>query len=329
MHPNKYHKPIILLAKIAFGLFAFWFVLQGVNIAELTAMFKLQQHSLLILAGFLLVIQVLFGALRWRAILLAISPDNTKQLSKIHVLKFYYISVFFNCCLPGTVGGDVVRVWLIKSEHTPLPLAISSVVIDRLLTLFALGVMCLITMPILSGYLASKDFLVSNPWLLTISAVVIAILSLWLLFNLQKISKKIPLLKSQHWLEHLSNSLHLLIRTPKLTIISMLHAIIAHASYCLCAYVLTLSLGNTLSIIDSLTLVPWVLLIAIIPVSIGGWGLREVAMVFMLGLAGVPQAVALTVSVQLGLLAIIISLPAGILWLVSRVKQPSVVVHQD
>jgi len=308
----KYSKSLSMLAKIALMLLAFWFVLRGVNMDELKSMLRGQNRYAFAEGFVFLAFQIVLGSIRWRMVLVCLSKAGSHVISRLSALKTYYISVFFNCCLPGTVGGDVIRVWLVKSEHTPLPLAISSVVIDRMIALLALGVMGGITMPVFAGYLGI------SAWIMLPLFLLILAFGFWVLFNLDKIVLKIPFLKSLHWLEHLLSNIRLMLVCPRPAFWSLFYAIISHISYCLCAYVLARSLGNPISLVDAVTLVPWVLLISIIPISIGGWGLREAAMVYMLGLIGVPQMVALAVSVQLGLLSIVTSIPAGFLWLVSR-----------
>jgi uncharacterized membrane protein YbhN (UPF0104 family) len=52
-------------------------------------------------------------------------------------------------------------------------------------------------------------------------------------------------------------------------------------------------------------------LAATIPITVGGWGLREVAAVYVLGLLGVPSADALSVSVMVGLCVTLITLAAS------------------
>lgn len=308
----RHSKALSLFLKLALMLLAFWFVLHGIDAGELQAMLRSQNRYAFIEGLMFLSFQVVLGSIRWRMVLVCLNKTGGKVISHLSALKTYYISVFFNCCLPGTVGGDVIRVWLVKSEHTPLPLAISSVVIDRMIALLALGVMGGITMPVLAGYLGI------SAWIMLPLFLFILAFGFWVLFNLDKIILKIPFLKSLHWLEHLLSNIRLMLVCPGPASWSLFYAIISHICYCLCAYVLARSLGNPISLLDAVTLVPWVLLISIIPISIGGWGLREAAMVYMLGLIGVPQMVALAVSVQLGLLSIVTSIPAGFLWLVSK-----------
>ncbi len=307
----KHSKHLSLLAKIVLMLLAFWFVLRGINMDELKDMLKAQKRTAFVEAGLFLLLQVLLGAVRWRYILAGLVGSGS-MISRLSGLKTYYISVFFNCCLPGTVGGDVVRIWLVKSEHTPLPLAISSVVIDRMVALLALGVMGGLTLPFLAPEIGISG------WLLIPTFLALASFAFWVLFNLDRIIPKIPFLKTLHWLEHLLKNIRLILTLPKPALCSLSYGVVSHITYCLAAYTLAGSLGSPISVLDSLTLVPWVLLISIIPISIGGWGLREAAMVFMLGLVGVPQAAALALSVQLGLISIVISIPAGLLWLTGR-----------
>ncbi len=308
----KYPKRLSLLAKLALMLLVFWLVARGVDMQEVENMLRGQNRMAFIGASFFFMVQVALGAVRWRVIMAAIAGAGAQVISYLRVFKFFYISVFFNCCLPGTVGGDVVRVWLIKAEHVPLPLAISSVVIDRMIALLALGVMGGFTMPILAGYIGI------SAWLITPAYFLLVAFGLWVLFHMDKVIIRSKFLKKLQWMEFLLQNIRTVMARPKAGLCSLFYAIISHASFCMTAYILAESLGNPVSFIDCLTLIPWVLLISIIPISIGGWGLREAAMVFFLGLIGVPQEAALTLSIQIGLLAIVASIPAGFLWLVGR-----------
>lgn len=320
---SKYSKHLSLLAKFALMLLAFWFVARGVNMQEVKEMLRTQNRSAFFEAAALLALQVIVGAVRWRMVLVGLAENSQKVISSLSALKTYYISVFFNCCLPGTVGGDVIRVFLVKSEHTPLPLAISSVVIDRMIALLALAVMGAVTMPVLAGYLGISG------WILTPLFILLIGFGFWILFHLDKIVLTIPFLKKLHWLENLVSNIRLMLIRPRPASASLAYAIFSHICYCLSVYVLAESFSSPVTLLEAVTLVPWVLLISIIPISIGGWGLREAAMVFLLGLAGVPQAVALTLSVQVGLLLIVVTIPAGFLWLMNRRRPEGRITGRD
>jgi hypothetical protein len=70
-----------------------------------------------------------------------------------------------------------------------------------------------------------------------------------------------------------------------------------------------------LSLVSWMMIVPPVTLIQLAPVSLAGWGVREAALVVVLGSFGVPAEAALAISVLVGLCLILVGLPGGLIWL--------------
>jgi uncharacterized membrane protein YbhN (UPF0104 family) len=91
----------------------------------------------------------------------------------------------------------------------------------------------------------------------------------------------------------------------------------------LAVFILARDLDVRITATDCIVLLPTVQLITALPISMGGWGVREFAMVTLLGYAGVPAASALVVSLVLALLSIIAAIPGGVLWLVKRRRYSS------
>ena len=75
------------------------------------------------------------------------------------------------------------------------------------------------------------------------------------------------------------------------------------------------SLGVDLPFLSWAAIVPPVTLIQLVPVSLAGWGVRELGFVVVLAGFGIPAEPALAVSLLVGLCLIIIGLPGGLLWL--------------
>jgi uncharacterized membrane protein YbhN (UPF0104 family) len=65
-------------------------------------------------------------------------------------------------------------------------------------------------------------------------------------------------------------------------------------------------------------LVPTALLVAMVPISLGSWGVREASMIFFLGWAGVSATMALSISVTFGILNVIVDALGGIAWTFAR-----------
>lgn len=78
-------------------------------------------------------------------------------------------------------------------------------------------------------------------------------------------------------------------------------------------------------------LVPAIMEIAMLPVSLAGWGLREGAAVVAFGALGLPADQALGASIAFGLTLAAVSMLGGILWFVDRreMAQISLEVSED
>ena len=53
-----------------------------------------------------------------------------------------------------------------------------------------------------------------------------------------------------------------------------------------------------------------------LPVSLGGWGVRELTFVYSLGAAGVGAEAALSLSIAFGLLRVVVGAIGGVTWVV-------------
>jgi uncharacterized membrane protein YbhN (UPF0104 family) len=242
-HPSR--KIFRLLAKIGLTLVAFWFVLRGIDFAYLGEMLKRQDRLLMALAALCIALQIVLWGARWRLILARLAQGaHVAPLSEM--LKISYIGAFFNCCLPGTVGGDVIRVWLAKSEQVSLSLSIHSVVIDRIIALAALVLLVLIMLPVL-GKNAGID-----PGVAWMAAIAAGLIGLWLLFNIERPLQPFTHIPIVRWLLYFVASLRLLLARKRSALAALLYALAGHACFCLCGYVLAQSLGIELGLLQAL-----------------------------------------------------------------------------
>ena len=82
--------------------------------------------------------------------------------------------------------------------------------------------------------------------------------------------------------------------------------------------VLATALGISVSPFDAFTLVPAALLLAMVPISLAGWGVREVVFIQAFSLAGVAPSNALALSLLYGLVGLITGLLGGAVWFAER-----------
>lgn len=304
-----------LAVKAALTLATLWFVCRGIDFVHLLEILEQQNRMLLVETTLLMILQSLLGGVRWKLVTNALAATKAHCITMWESQKIYYIGVFFTTCLPGTVGGDVVRIWMAKGLGIPLSQAINAVIIDRMIALFGIGVMVLATLPVFAGLLQLDSVAVYS-----VSALLV-VLGFVTVFFLERVLTPHGHLRPVQWLLHFLSSLKLIMTHPYVCASAIMLALVAHVSYSLSAYVMAQSLGIPMTVMQSMAFIPLVMLITTIPISIGGWGVREASMVGLLGLVGIGQEAALMLSVQMGLLFMVISLPASVLWLMSRKRQ--------
>ncbi len=302
-----------LLLKIGLTFAAFWFIFYEMDFERIGAIVSKQNPSILLIVFLFTIIQTIMGAVRWRMIIPVLGGPGNKGLTVWESLRLTYIGIFFNICLPGgTVGGDAIRIWLTKAEGVSLSVAIHSVIIDRIIALSALAIMVWIGLPWI-GEMAGF-----NGTILAVALVPLALVGLWLVYNVQRIMTRMSHVSFVNQLLHFLSSIRAILSHGKVSLSAVLYALVGHILYCIAMTYLADSLGIDLTITNSLLLLPPVVLAALLPISIGGWGIREFVMIMMLALIHVSQEEALVLSLEGGLISMVNGLPGGLIWLLDK-----------
>lgn len=313
MHTKKTFTGYLLsISKWIISLGMLAWVLHAIDFSEVRGMLINQNPFIPAATVALMIVQMMTSTTRWQRVIFVLSGKvlNTRYYQ---LVKLNFISMFFNSCLPGTIGGDVVRAVLLKRENIPMTLCAHSVILDRLIAMFGVYFMVTLGLPWLHDLIPALHV----GWLMGGSmAIMVAFI-----FFLEKAPKFLSRLPHNH-LTSLTNGLlrdmHKLVFTWKEFIVVLLQAVLSHAYFCMAVFLLAASLGAPLTPGESLLLIPPVLLLTMLPISVGGWGVREVSMVGFLALAGVPKEAALTISVQFGILLILASLPGAYYYATQR-----------
>jgi len=93
------------------------------------------------------------------------------------------------------------------------------------------------------------------------------------------------------------------------------------ALYSLSIYFLARGLGITVTTDDCLVLVPLTMLVTVLPITVGGWVLREGATVFVFGAVGAAPDAALAWSITTGVVVMAVAVVGGLLWLLPRNRE--------
>jgi len=295
--------------KIALTAASLAYLLQKVDLAAAWQTGRTLPLGYFLAAIGLQAVQIVICALRWQAILRAISSP----LPFMRAVGLFLIGNFFGQILPGAVGGDAVRIVATRRAGLGLAASINSVMLERAATVYALVLLTTLAEPALLNRLPQTPGL----WLfpaLTIGAT----FGLIFLAELDRLPESWRQWKLVRGFVQLAADTRVCFLRVKNAVPIMGIALLGHVNLAVLIWVLGVGLGAPVGLIDCLVLVPPVILVATLPISIAGWGAREVAMITVFGLIGVPAAQATAMSVLFGLSTILIALPGGVLLLMEK-----------
>ena len=295
-----------LKAAVTAGLI--WLVLRGVDLgAALDRMADLSAGAA-VLAVLLLLSHCFVAGWRWRMVMRLFGPVLPVAVS----IRLFLEGYFFNNALPSTIGGDGVRVWRAVKLGLPLGASVNGVLLDRVTGLTGLFILVAAGQPLLYARIEDTATRLAFAAILLAGAAGIALLIL-----ARHIPGRLVPARLREGLRKLSEATHAAYLRPAVSLPVLGLSVVVHGLIVASVHVIAVGLGLDVGLFESLVLVPAVILLSTVPVSIGGWGLREGLMVVALGLAGVPADAALTVSVLFGLAQIAAGLPGGVLWLMA------------
>tara|TARA_B100001109_G_scaffold79804_2_gene65253 strand:+ start:10517 stop:11350 length:834 start_codon:yes stop_codon:yes gene_type:complete len=243
------------------------------------------------------IIQYLLSAWRWYFIA---HNTNAKIIYK-DALKYYYISGFLNNILPTGIMGDIYRTMNIKVDNqrtSNFLKSFQSVIFERLSGQITLIITFIVSLGIF--FLINQKYEAFSYILLII---ILSLIFIKIFFISSQKNKYIISFKyifsGRRFYKHFFLSL-----TIVLTYIT---------TYIICAF----SLNLNIDIVSFFVFAPIILFSMTLPISIGGWGIRETTALVISFLLGLSVSSSVTVAIVYGLTNLICSLP-GIYFLVYK-----------
>jgi uncharacterized membrane protein YbhN (UPF0104 family) len=259
--------------------------------------------------------QVGTSALRWRDIVMACGV----ALPTLTSLRYVFIGQFFSQVLPSTVGGDAARIWLLARGGAGWPRSIYSVMIDRVIGVTVLAMVVTACLPwtlqLVKDPVARGALVVIGLGALSAAAVFLSLGH-----------SKLQIMERWWGTRHLAAASRLawqLCRSLRgARVIAMSFAV--HLMTVLAAWTAARAAHASLDMTQALFLVLPVVLVATIPISIAGWGVRESAMIMAFSYAGLAEADGLIVSILYGAATLFIGGIGGLVWVASGYRWRSV-----
>lgn len=276
-------KKFKILLKLGLTGIALYLVFQKIDTKQLLEIVKTIQWFWLLPAVLLFIVSKVFTAFRLNQYFKNISLYISERLN----LKLYLIGMFYNLFLPGGIGGDGYKVYLLnKHFKTPIKKLIQSVLLDRLGGLVAIvfllfGLFLLVNIQI--------DFLETEVWnSLMIAGLILTIPGFWLL---QKyfFNDFLPSFWSANaW------------------------SMAGQLAQLICAWFILRSLGITENILAYQLVFLLSSIVAVLPLTIGGVGARELVFVYAHTYAGIEETAAVAFSLIFFLISAGVSLSGAL-----------------
>ena len=297
----------LIAVKIAISAILLYFATRRINLDTIGERLSRLEPGWIAAAITISVVQTGLVAIRWRRIALLCGAP----LSAPQAIRFNLIASFFSQVLPSTIGGDAARILLLARTGAGWWPATYSVLLDRFIGVLALAALVtaglywsfgLIESPVgrlvllgigcgslLGGvvFLALGHWAVLTRWTFTRRLAEMAVLARQLLFSRAS--------------------------SPFIVLSSLL----IHLMTALTAWAVAQAIAAQLGYVDALVLVLPVILVATVPISIAGWGVRESALVLAFSYAGLPESDGLVVSVLFGGVLFVVGIIGGMVWLAS------------
>jgi glycosyltransferase 2 family protein len=290
------------------------FLVSKVDIGEVFTRMRQLDLRYLALAASLLLLQLILSGGRWQLVANILGV----KLGLEHAVRLALIGQFFSQALPSAIGGDAVRAWLVSRGAVGFGRALVTVVCDRAIGLVILLLIACATLPLFFDRVSA-----------TAPRMVLAYLYAGLLSGFVLLLWAGPRLLQPFTRFKLTAGLHMivtglrqLVRPRGRSAYVLILALVVQTALILGVYWLAQALGIAVRVSDCFAIVPPVMLAAMVPLSIAGWGVREGAMVAGMGFVGVSAADALALSLLFGILQLALALPGGALWLRSGDTAP-------
>ena len=232
-----------------------------------------------------------------------------RRISLTDSLRVHYLGLWFNQVLPTSMGGDVVKVLVLRGNYGTSR-AVRVTLLDRLSGYLFLALALGLTAPLYFERFASPymGWIACGVFMATACFVALAIAA----------ARSSAVRRFSH--VRIRGALLFALDIPRLLRGRYLwqqigSSAVVHLSGITAFWALAHALEIGAPFLDHFLVVPLVFLVALLPVSFAGWGLRETGAIGIYGLVGISPQDALAVSLLFGMVLVMAAVPGGILWL--------------
>ncbi|MDD4954164.1 MAG: lysylphosphatidylglycerol synthase transmembrane domain-containing protein [Candidatus Omnitrophica bacterium] len=306
-----FKKIFSILSRVAISAALLFFVFRQVDEKALLGTLKNVNLPLLVLAFLIFFLVYLLCIFRWQMLLKALGIHLPLKRVIISASGGYFFSLF----LPSTIGGDLMRSIDLAAHTKKTHEVIATVVLDRLSGFVGLVLLALLSL--LFGWRYTQDKSV----LLSIGMITLVLVGiLFTIFNSFVYSKISKLLRSpgagkiRQLLTDLHDELHYFKHHKKVIVYNLFFSVLVQIMPPLSFYAAALALGLKINIIYFFVFLPIIGAITLLPISLGGLGLRDATTIYFFAQIGVSRDLAFAMSLLNFFFVLIYGIIGGLIY---------------
>jgi len=298
-------RAIWMLLRVGITLVFAAYVASKIDVSILSQRLVSITGAWLLMALGVVAVQIGLVSARWACVIAALHG----RIGFRRCLRYAWEGQFFGQVLPSSVGGDVVRIFRIHRAGLPAGAAAATVLLDRLAALAVVFLSVGFSFPVLAEMVKIPGFVVGMG-----TVLILGVLGFAFLFAMDRLLKLPRSWQLTRFLHRLAVDSRALILRPNMAAVVVGYSFLILFLSALTLFLLGKSLDIGLGFTRSLVFTPLIMLLMTLPISIAGWGIREISMVVLLEDVGIAPIDAVALSVAFGLALLITALPGGVLW---------------
>lgn len=272
---EKLRKKLITALKIIVSAVLIYFIFTKIELKDVVQTLKKSEPLYLFMALLFFVLSKIISAFRTNLYF----HQMGAKVSQLSNLKLYLLGMFYNLFLPGGIGGDAYKGYVIQKEYQPgTKKVVSSLLLDRLS-----GMLLLFIYACVLALLSKNEFFQSFFWLI-VAAIPLSVVAFWFV-NKIFFTSTLPVF----WK---SVSFSALVQLAQLV----------------CVLFVLKSLSVDTDFIEYLFVFLVSSIVSVIPLTIGGIGSREITFLYGAKWLGLDESTSIGISFTFFLITALTSL---------------------
>lgn len=311
--------------KVAVSLGLLAWLIRRTDWSSVTGLIVASDRAALAVALGAYLASVVVAAYRWRVLLVA----RQVPLPLFRALSLYFIGNFFGNFLPTSIGGDAVRAYGAAVALGQRADAFASVFLERFVGLFAVVTLALIGLLALALRLEHTYILsVTVVLFLLLLATFPVLFSRWWVLRLKGLFQRVTAFGIGHKAARLHEVLYEYGEHRGALLANFFLSILYQGLIVVMNVFVARGLALPVHAIYFIAFVPIIAVVSMFPLSINALGVREGGYVVLFAQIGRPAAEGLALSLTLYGIALLSSLPGGLLFAVQGDRRPAAIPRE-